>query len=106
MSNPISDPFVEDAGSDALGSVVRLEATNDGVATVTLNRPQKHNAFDAALIEGLTEAFRTLKVADNIRIVFLRGAGGNFSAGADLDWMAQAETLTEDDNRADAMTVA
>ena len=58
------------------------------------------------MIEGLTEVFRTLKTQEHIRIVFLRGEGGNFCAGGDLEWMAQAAELTEADNRADAMTAA
>jgi methylglutaconyl-CoA hydratase len=106
MPNPITDPLVENVIVDDLASVVKLESTPEGVATVTINRPEKRNAFDALTIEGLTEAFETLHGADHVRIVFLRGEGGHFCAGGDLYWMAQAADLTEDDNRADAMTMA
>ncbi len=105
MSNPISDPLVENVIVDDL-STVSLQATPEGVATVTLNRPEKKNAFDTTMIEGLTEAFETLQGADHVRVVFIRGAGGTFCAGADLEWMALAAEMTEDDNRSDAMTVA
>ena len=105
MPNPISDPLVENVIVDDLSSVI-LEATPEGVAVVTLNRPEKKNAFDSTLIEGLTEAFETLQGADHVRVVFIRGAGGSFCAGADLEWMALAAGMTEDDNRSDAMTVA
>ncbi len=105
MPNPISDPLVENVIVDDLSSVI-LEATPEGVAVVTLNRPEKKNAFDSTLIEGLTEAFETLQGADHVRVVFIRGAGGSFCAGADLEWMALAAEMTEDDNRSDAMTVA
>ena len=106
MPNPISDPLVENVIVDDISSVVKLESTPSGVATVSLNRPERRNAFDTLMIEGLTEAFRTLKAQDHIRIVFVRGEGGNFCAGGDVEWMAQATELTESDNRADAMTAA
>ena len=105
MPNPISDPLVENVIVDDLSSVM-LEATPEGVAVITLNRPEKKNAFDSTMIEGLTEAFETLQGADHVRVVFIRGAGGTFCAGADLEWMALAAEMTEDDNRSDAMTVA
>ena len=106
MPNPISDPLTPNVIVDDVGSVVKLEATTEGIATVTINRPDKRNALDALTIEGLTEAFETLHGADHVRLVFLRGAGPAFCAGGDFDWTAQATELTQDDNRADAMTLA
>jgi methylglutaconyl-CoA hydratase len=106
MANPISDPLVENVIVDDVASVVKLESTPEGVAFVTINRPAKRNAFDGLTIEALTEAFETLQGADHVRVVFLRGAGGDFSAGGDLNWMAAAVELTEADNREDAMSVA
>ena len=106
MTNPISDPFTPNVIIDDVDSVVTLESTPEGVATVTINRPARRNAFDALTIEGLTEAFETLHGADHVRLVFLRGAGPAFCAGGDFEWTRQAEQLTEDDNRADAMTLA
>lgn len=106
MTNPIVDPLVEGLDSDATSPLVRLEATVEGVAIVTINRPERQNAFDAALIAALSETFETLHGAEHVRLVFLRGAGGTFSAGADLDWMRAAAGHTEDDNREDAMAMA
>ncbi len=106
MPNPITDPLTPNVIVDDVASVVKLESTPDGVATITIDRPQRRNALDSLTIEGLTEAFETLHGADHVRLVFLRGAGSAFCAGGDLDWMAQALELTEDDNRADAMTLA
>jgi methylglutaconyl-CoA hydratase len=106
MPNPISDPLTPNVIVDDVASVVSLETTPDGIATVTINRPAKRNALDALTIEGLAEAFETLHGADHVRLVFLRGAGAAFCAGGDFDWTAQATQLTEDDNRADAMTLA
>ena len=71
-----------------------------------INRPTRRNAFNADTVAALHEAFETLHGQDGIRIVFVRGVGGVFSAGADLDWMREAAILTESDNHADAMDLA
>ncbi len=106
MTNPIAEPFVEVPDTDAVSDLVVMEATVEGVVTVTLNRPDKKNAFNAEIVGALRETFETLRDQEALRVVFLRGAGGAFSAGADLAWMAEAATLTEDDNRQDAMNLA
>ena len=62
-----------------------LEAVDDrGVATLTLNRPDRHNAFDDALIADLTAALRRLGGDPGVRAVVLASTGRSFSAGADL----------------------
>lgn len=104
--NAIAHPFVADAAPDANDDLVQIDATADGVVFVTINRPQKKNAFDAATIAALYEAFETLHGADKVRVVFIRGAGGTFSAGADLNWMRSAADWSESDNRDDAMGLA
>jgi methylglutaconyl-CoA hydratase len=106
MPNPIADPFVEIPDTDATSSLVTLEATPEGAVTVTLNRPEKKNAFDNELIGAMRETFETLRDQETIRVVFVRGAGGTFSAGADLAWMRDAIDHTEEDNRDDAMQMA
>ncbi|MGX1589181.1 enoyl-CoA hydratase-related protein [Brevundimonas diminuta] len=104
--NAIAHPFVADAAPDANDDLVQVDATADGVVFVTINRPEKKNAFDAATIAALYEAFETLHGADKVRVVFIRGAGGTFSAGADLNWMRSAADWSESDNRDDAMGLA
>ncbi|MEN5177363.1 enoyl-CoA hydratase-related protein [Brevundimonas diminuta] len=104
--NAIAHPFVADPAPDANDDLVQIDATADGVVFVTINRPQKKNAFDAATIAALFEAFETLHGADKVRVVFIRGAGGTFSAGADLNWMRDAADWSESDNRDDAMGLA
>ena len=104
--NSIAQPLVPGAAPDANDDLVQIESTSDGVVFVTINRPQKKNAFDAATIAALHEAFETLHGADHVRVVFLRGAGGMFSAGADLSWMRDAADWSESDNRDDAMGLA
>jgi len=104
--NAIAHPFVTDPAPDANDDLVQIDSTADGVVFVTINRPQKKNAFDAATIAALYEAFETLQGADRVRCVFIRGAGGTFSAGADLNWMRDAADWSEGDNRDDAMGLA
>jgi methylglutaconyl-CoA hydratase len=106
MPNPIADPFVEVPDTDATSGLVEIEATEAGAVTVTMNRADKRNAFDAELIGALRETFETLRDQETLRVVFLRGAGGSFSAGADLEWMRDAAERTEEDNRDDAMRMA
>ncbi len=81
-----------------------LDAT--GTAHVTLDRPERHNAFDEALIAALTETFQRLGKAAGVRAILLSGAGKSFSAGADLDWMRRAGGWTEAENRADALKLS
>ena len=85
---------------------VILDVSPSGVAVVLLNREHKRNAFDELVIAGLAEAFETLKGADHVRIVFLKGAGAHFSAGADLDWMKRQGEHLPADNEADALALA
>jgi methylglutaconyl-CoA hydratase len=106
MTNPLVDPLVELPDTSATTNLVDLDATVQGAVTVTLNRPARKNAFDADLISAMEEAFRTLAGAEGVRVVFVRGAGGMFSAGADLDWMRAAADRTESDNREDAYAMA
>lgn len=106
MTNPIADPLVEVPDTDALSALVELDASPSGVAVVTINRPDRKNAFNAEVIAALAQHFETLRDADGVRIVFLRGAGGAFSAGADLDWMKSAAGFTRDENHEDAMALA
>jgi methylglutaconyl-CoA hydratase len=104
--NAIAHPLVAGAAPDADDRLVRIDSTPDGVVFVTINRPSKRNAFDAATVAALREAFETLHGADRVRVVFVRGAGGTFCAGADLGWMRDAAGWSEGDNRDDAMGLA
>ena len=71
---------------------LRISRDARGVATVTLTRPTKHNAMNAAMIAALSEAAETLAADPGIRVVVLTGEGPSFCAGGDLAWMrAQAE---------------
>ncbi|MDG4596480.1 MAG: enoyl-CoA hydratase/isomerase family protein [Candidatus Contendobacter sp.] len=76
------------------------------VATIWMNRPDRHNAFDETLIGELTTAFQALEADDSVRVLVLAGRGKSFSAGADLNWMKRAARHTVERNLADARQLA
>jgi methylglutaconyl-CoA hydratase len=76
------------------------------VATLWMNRPDLHNAFDETLIAELTAACIALDEDKDVRIVILAGRGKSFSAGADLNWMKRAANNGLDDNLNDARALA
>lgn len=78
----------------------------DGIATVTLNRPEVHNAFDDRLIADLTSALRSLDKDPKVRVVVLAANGKSFSAGADLDWMKRMGNYSEAENLKDTRALA
>jgi methylglutaconyl-CoA hydratase len=73
------------------------------IGLITMNRPERHNAFDDALIAELTDALRSMEAEDGIRVVVLSGAGKSFCAGADLNWMKRMAGFSKDENQRDAM---
>jgi len=77
-----------------------------GVATVMLNRPEIHNAFDDALIAELTEVLAAYGENPAVRTLILTGAGKSFSAGADLGWMKRMAGYSYEENLADAAGLA
>jgi methylglutaconyl-CoA hydratase len=85
---------------------ILLDVSPDGAAIVTLNRPDRRNAFDELMIAALDDAFETLRGADHVRVVFLRGKGGTFCAGADLAWMQRQGRHDVSENEADALALA
>jgi methylglutaconyl-CoA hydratase len=84
-----------------------LEITRKGaVVTLTLARPQVHNAFDDALIAQLTAALLEVDAEPDVRAVVLTGMGSTYSAGADLGWMRRMAAASAEENRADALRLA
>ena len=79
---------------------------NNGVARVTLDRPELRNAFDDALIALLTRTFSELDQDRSVRAVVLAGNGPAFCAGADLNWMKRMAGYSYDQNLADAQALA
>ncbi|HYS85611.1 MAG TPA: enoyl-CoA hydratase-related protein, partial [Bradyrhizobium sp.] len=71
-----------------------------GVATVTLNRPEVNNAYDAGLIHGVLSAMDELGKKTQLRVVVLKGNGKHFQAGADLKWINAVRPQSPDENEA------
>ena len=71
-----------------------------GVATVTLNRPEVNNAYDASLIQGVLTAMDDLGKQPSLRVVVLRGNGKHFQAGADLKWINSVRPKSVEENEA------
>ena len=83
-----------------------LVERKDGVARVTLNRPDVRNAFDDALISQLRKAFEEIGGDPSVRAMVLAGNGAAFCAGADLNWMKRMAGYGYDDNLRDAQALA
>ncbi|MEF1309396.1 enoyl-CoA hydratase-related protein [Vibrio mytili] len=77
-----------------------------GVATITLNRTAKHNAFDACMIDLLIHRLDYLALRNDVRCLVLRSNGEHFSSGADLSWMKSMANSTRQQNFADAQNLA
>jgi len=78
----------------------------DGVATVTLDRPEVRNAFNDEVIAELTAVFLELGQRDEVRAVVLAGHGAAFCAGADLNWMKRMAGYSREENIDDATALA
>lgn len=89
-----------------MASAVLLEKDARGVATLTLNHPDRHNAFDDSMIADLAGHLAALHDDHSVRIVILRANGKSFSAGADLDWMRRMAGFAFEENQRDAMVLA
>lgn len=85
---------------------VLLSIEPRGVARITLNRPDKHNAFDDKVIAELHRALEQVAQHGNIRVLVLAAEGRSFSAGADLQWMQRMVELDYQSNLADARRLA
>ena len=86
----------------------KLQLTQDlrGVATVTLDNAEQHNAFDDQLIAALKSTFQTLAADSSVRAVVLAANGKSFSAGADLGYMKKMAGYSQADNQRDAEQLA
>lgn len=84
----------------------KLQIENRGVATITLNRPELHNAFNDELISDLISCFNELSKNQKVRLVVLTGVGKSFCAGADLNWMKRMKGYSYDENLKDADNLA
>ncbi len=83
-----------------------LTEIDAGVGIVTLNRPERHNAFDDTMIAELAEVMFSMASDPAVRVVVISGIGKSFCAGADLNWMQRAAGYGFEENRRDAGELA
>ena len=79
---------------------------HDKIATITMRRPEVHNAFNAQLLQDLQAAFTDLRTDTHLHAVVLTGEGPSFSAGADIGTMKDAAAFTKEQNMGDALRLA
>ena len=77
-----------------------------GRATLTMNRPELHNAFDDRFIAAMTAELKRLEAEAQVRVLLLAGSGKSFSAGADLAWMKRMAGYSREENLVDAQGLA
>ena len=87
-------------------SQVLCTVSDQGIATLTLNQPQKHNAFDNLIIQQLITQLKVLAELADLRALIITGTGASFSAGADLAWMQRVAHYDSAENLADANQLA
>lgn len=85
---------------------VLIQTDQRGVTTVTLNNPEKHNAFDDKIIEELTAAFEQISKSKDVRVMILAASGKNFCAGGDLAWMKRMANYSYEENLKDSQALA
>lgn len=101
MPERCSSPAAE---RDTPMQTIQYSCDERGVATVLINRPEVHNAFNLQVVEELHQTFRDLP--ESVRVVVLRGQGKSFSAGADVEWMRGQAVAGQEENRKGARQMA
>ena len=80
---------------------LEVKKEND-IVTISLNRPDVHNAMNEQLMKELTQCFQEMSRDDKIRIIVLTGNGKSFCAGADLNWMKSMVNYSKEENIRDS----
>ncbi|MDE0310207.1 MAG: enoyl-CoA hydratase/isomerase family protein [Acidiferrobacterales bacterium] len=93
---------MNDSSFASNNQTIDLSVDEKGICSVTLNRPDVHNAFNEVMIAEITQAMISLESDPNVRIVVVRGAGKSFCAGADINWMRRMADYDEEQNLEDA----
>ena len=86
-------------------TTIQIETVNQ-IATVWLNRPKIHNAFNEVMISELIDAFNELGKNNSVRIILLRGKGKSFCAGADLNWMRGVANYSYEQNFQESLNLS
>lgn len=85
---------------------VHLDTTRSGVGIVTLVQPALGSGLNAEAVAQFNQILADLRVADGVRLVLVRGAGEDFCAGTDMEWLKASQHYTHDDHLSDAHGVA
>ncbi len=85
---------------------IKVDTNKQGVTTITMARPDVHNAFNAQMIEELTAVFKKLNDDNAVHVIILQANGKSFSAGADINWMKGMAQATEAENKVDSEKLA
>jgi len=85
---------------------IRVDIEGDGVARLTLNRPDKHNSISGQMMSDLTAATASLASDDAVRVVILAAEGNSFCAGGDLGWMKQQFHASREERTGQARILA
>ncbi len=86
-------------------TTLEIEITNQ-TATIWLNRPEIHNAFNEVMISELIKAFNEVSDLEDVRVVVLRGRGKSFCAGADLNWMRGVAQYSYEQNYQESLQLS
>ena len=84
---------------------LELTTPSPGLLAITLNRPEVRNAFNEVMIDELSRVFRIEGADSTVRAIILRGKGGLFCAGGDLNWMKRSIELSYEENLKDTLTL-
>lgn len=85
----------------AVTSSALLREEGPGKVSLTLNRPEKGNAYDGDMAVLVTELLTSLRKNSELKCLIIRGNGKHFCTGADLDWMAEGKKLSPEENRSE-----
>ncbi|MDH3270650.1 MAG: enoyl-CoA hydratase-related protein [Gemmatimonadota bacterium] len=88
-----------------MSSLLEIAVDDAGVATLTLNRPEKRNALNGELVAALKGGLQSAASDDSVRVVALRGAGPDFCSGADLAELERIASMGEEENLEDARSL-
>ncbi|OUR97844.1 enoyl-CoA hydratase [Halobacteriovorax marinus] len=89
-----------------MSNLIEYILEDNGLATLSLNREEIHNAFNDELIKDLTNKFKEMETDDAVKVVVLTGKGKSFCAGADLNWMKSMVNYSEAENIADSQKLS
>lgn len=89
-----------------MSETLKIQKKDNGTLTITLNRPEIHNAFNDQMIAELTEQFQSANGDKSVQVIVLEGEGKSFCAGADLNWMKRMKDYSEEENYRDSVALS